>query len=165
MRKIDWLNIEINEKIYKRILVSGIVIILIYLAITFVSFAIPSVYHMDKNTMVDVDGKIKNGVNNLYRGSLRLEISAWAYKQGQGVGTFNNCFILKNQETGKMYKLRSAMKIMPELQFVDGNNCLNCGMETQSIIWGLKDGVYDLYILYQNDNENILVDTQVDVDL
>lgn len=165
MRIINWLNFEINEKNFKRILILGIVFIICYLMITFLSFAIPKIYNMDKNTVIDTEGTVKNGINNLYRGSMRLELSGWAYKEGQDVKSFDNYFVLKNRETEKMYILRAGMKLMPELQNVDGYNCLNCGMESQSIILGLKDGAYDLYILYKNDNENLLVDTGVEVDL
>lgn len=165
LRKIDWLNIEINEKIFKRLLIVGIIIILGYLLMTFLSFAVPRIYHMDKNTTLDTENTVKNGINHLYRGSLRLELSGWAYKEGQAVQSFKNSFVLKNKETEKMYLIKAGMKIMPELQFVDGYECLKCGMESQSIILGLKNGAYDLYILYQNDNENLLVDTGVQVDL
>lgn len=165
LRKINWLKIEIDEKIYKRLLLIGIVVMIAYLLITFLSFAVPRIYHIDKNTVLDTEGTVKNGINHLYRGSLRLELSGWAYKEGQDVQTFKSCYILRNKETEKMYQIRAHMKIMPELQFVDGHQCLNCGIEAQSIILGLKNGVYDLYILYQNDHENLLVDTGVEVDL
>lgn len=165
LRKINWLEIEINEKIYKRLLLFGIIFMVAYLIITFLSFAVPSIYHLDKNTILDTEGSVKNGINKLYRGSLRLELSGWAYKQGQDVKTFNSCFILKNKETEKMYRIKAGMKRMPELQFVDHYNCLQSGIEAQSIILGLKNGVYDLYILYKNDHENLLVDTGVEVDL
>ncbi len=165
MRKIDWLNIKIDEKIYRRLLIIGIAVVAVYLLITFLSFAVPRIYHMDKNTVLDTEGIVKNGVNHLYRGSLRLELSGWAYKQGQDVKTFKSSFVLKNRQTEKMYQIKAGMKMMPELQFVDGHECLNCGIQAQSIILGLKNGMYDLYILYQNDNENLLVDTGVEVDL
>ena len=165
LRKIDWLNFEINEKNYKKILIIGIVIILIYLIITFITFAIPSIYHMEKNTVEDTQGVIKTDVNGLYRGSFKLQISAWAYKEGQDLKTFDNYFILKSKANGKMYKIRAAKKTVPELQFVDGYNCLNCGMEAQSIVLGLQDGDYELYILYKSDNENMLVDTGVNIEL
>lgn len=165
LRKIDWLKIEINERLYKRLLIVGIVLVMAYLIITFLSFAVPRIYHMDKNTVMDTEESVKNGINHLYRGSLRLELSGWAYKQGQDIQTFNCCYILKNQANEKMYQIRASKKMMPELQFVDGHQCLNAGIEAQSIILGLQNGIYDLYILYQNNQENLLVDTGIEVDL
>ncbi len=165
LRKINWLKIEMNEKLYKRLLWIGMIVVIVYLLITFLSFAMPRVYHMDKKTVMDTENAVKCGINHLYRGRLRLELSGWAYKQGQAIGTFNSCYILKNKKTEKMYQIKAGMKIMPELQFIDGYHCLNAGIEAQSIILGLPNGVYDLYILYQNDNENLLVNTGIEVDL
>ena len=165
LRTIDWLKIEINEKLYKRLLIIGIVLVIAYLMITFLSFAVPRIYHMAQNTVMDTEGTVKTGINHLYRGSFRLELSGWAYKPGEDIETFNSCYILKNRANQKMYQIRASKKMMPELQFVDGKQCLNAGIEAQSIILGLQIGMYDLYILYQNNQENLLVDTGIEVDL
>ena len=73
--------------------------------------------------------------------------------------------MLKNQENGRMYILPASMEIKKELQFVDGIDELHCGIHSQSIVLGLKDGNYDLYILYKNDGENLLVKTDVIVEI
>lgn len=165
LRKIDKLDFEIDEKVFKKLLIIGVVFIIIYLTITFFSFAIPRVYRMDKDTVEDVQGTVQTGINILHRGSMRLELSGWAYKQGQSIERFESYFILKNKENGRMYLLNCQMEQMPELQFVDGYHCLNCGLHSQSIVLGLKNGDYDLYILYKNDNENLLVNTDVVVEI
>lgn len=143
----------------------GIAIIIVYLLATFVSFAIPVNYKMDENIVLDNEKMVKNGIINLYRGSLRLEIEGWAYKEGQAVNTFNNSFVLKNREDNKMFILKTGKQMVQELQFVDGYECLNCGMVSNSIVLGFKKGAYDLYILYKNNFENLLVDTGVEVDI
>lgn len=163
MRKIDWLDFEINDKVYKRILIVGIVCIIGYLAITFLDFALPRRYHLGSEIIVDELGSVKNGVDHLSRGTFALQISGWAYKQGQAIESCDSRFILKNRETGKMYQLKTGVKQVPELQFVDGFNCLKCGLVSRSMIIGLKKGKYDLYILYQNDKENLLVNTNTEV--
>lgn len=166
LSNINKLDIEIDEKIFKRLLIVGIVIIISYLGIMFLSFAIPRVYIMDKNTVEDTEGVVENGINILHRGSMRLELSGWAYKKGQSVESFESYFILKSQENGRMYILNAQMEQVPELHFIDSKyNCLNCGMHSQSIVLGLKNGDYDLYILYKNDNENLLVNTDVVVEI
>ncbi len=165
MIKISWLDVEIEGKVYKRVMIAGIVICMIYLLITFMSFALPSVYHLDKNTKVDTEHTVKNGILNLYRGSLRLEISGWAYKEGQAIENFKNSFILKNRENEKMYLLKTGMELVEENQFIDGYECLKSGLKSESIVLGLPNAGYDLYILYQNDGENLLVDTGVEVNL
>lgn len=165
MIKISWLDVEIEGKVYKRVMIAGIVICMIYLLITFMSFALPSVYHLDKNTKVDTEHTVKNGILNLYRGSLRLEISGWAYKEGQAIENFKSSFILKNRENEKMYLLKTGMELVEENQFIDGYECLKSGLKSESIVLGLPNAGYDLYILYQNDGENLLVDTGVEVNL
>ena len=165
MIKISWLDVEIEGKVYKRVMIAGIVICMIYLLITFMSFALPSVYHLDKNTKVDTEHTVKNGILHLYRGSLRLEISGWAYKEGQAIENFKSSFILKNRENEKMYLLKTGMELVEENQFIDGYECLKSGLKSESIVLGLPNAGYDLYILYQNDGENLLVDTGVEVNL
>ena len=116
MRNIDKLDIEIDEKNFKRLLVIGIVIIIAYLIVMFLSFAIPRVYIMDKNVVEDTEGTVKTGINILHRGSMRLELFGWAYKEGQSIERFESYFILKSQENGRMYILNTQMQEVPELQ-------------------------------------------------
>lgn len=165
MIKINWLDWEIEGKIYKRMLILGIGIIVIYLVITFLSFAMPHRYHLPENIALDTQNTVKNGIMSLYKGQHRLEISGWAYKQGQAVKTFNSSFILKNEETEKMYRFKTSKQIIEELHFVDGLDCLNCGLKAQPFFFGMPKGTYELYILYQNDGENLLVDTSQKIDL
>lgn len=165
MIKINWLDWEIEGKIYQRILFLGIGIIVIYLIVTFVSFAMPHRYKMSESTRFDTENSVKNGIMSLYKGKHRLEVSGWAYKQGQAVKTFNSSFVLKNEENEKMYQLKTGMQEIQELQFVDNLNCLNCGLKAQSFCVGMPSGVYHLYILYQNDGEDLLVDTSQKIEL
>lgn len=165
MIKINWLDIEIEGKVYRRILFFGVAIIIIYMFINFVSLAIPRVYHMNKNTVIDTENTVKNGLIDLHRGQFRLKISHWAYKEGQAVETFNSSFILKNKESEKMYLLKTQMDLIEDKHFIDGLDCLKCGLTTESIVLGLPNGVYDLYILYQNDGDDLLANTGVQVNL
>ena len=166
MRKIDWLDFEITEKVYKRILIIGIAIIICYLGVMLLSFAVPRVYNMDKDTVIVQDGSVKIGINSVYRGSLRLKLSGWAYKEGQDVKIFDSSYVLTNTETGQMYLIKAEKAQVPQLQNVDEKyDCSNCGLEAQSIVFGLKNGTYDIYILYQNDNENLLVNTGIQANI
>ena len=158
------IDFEINEKNFKKILNIGIIIIICYFIITIISYALPRIYLLDKNTILD-EHTVKCGINTLYRGKFRLEIQGWAYKDGKPITRSNSCFILKSQETGRMYILQAEMEEMPELQFVDGIDELHSGIHSQSIVLGLKNGNYDLYILYKNDGENLLVNTDTVVEI
>lgn len=159
------IDFEINEKNFRKVLNIGIIIVICYFLITIVSYSLPRIYLLDKNTILDENHSVKCGIDTLYRGSFRLEIQGWAYKDGEPITRSNSCFILKNQETGRMYILRAEMKEMPELQFVNGIDELHSGIHSQSIVLGLKDGNYDLYILYKNNGENLLVNTETVVEI
>lgn len=166
MRKINWLNLEINEKIYQRILFIGIIIIFFYLLITFITFALPKPYKISNNAIIDESNVIKTGINSVYKGRIRLELSGWAYKEGQDIKKFNCSYVLKNIETEKMYLLHSEMKNIPELSNVDGTyDCSNSGLEAKNLTFGIKNGTYDIYILYKNDGENILANTGIQVNI
>ena len=166
MITIEFLDLEINNKIYKRIFAIGIVLIVCYCVFTFFYFSLPCIYNMEKNTIVDENNTIKTGINSIYKGNIRLKIFGWAYKEDQDIQTFNSCYILKNIETGKMYKIRAQMKEIPELQNVDAKYCFSrSGLESQSIVIGMKKGIYDVYILYKNDNENMLVNTGIQANI
>lgn len=166
MVKIEFLNIEIDEKIYKRILIVGIIIILGYLIITFSLFAFPVVYKMDSDTVLDEQNQIKIGISEITRGRLKLKLSGFAYKEGENIKNFNSYYILKNVENGKMYKIKTEMKEIPELNNIDGNfQYSKGGLASESFVIGMKKGVYDLYILYKNNDENLLVSTGLQVNI
>lgn len=113
------LDFEMNEKNFKKVLIVGIIIVICYLMITVVSFALPRIYLLEKNTILDTDGTVKCGIDILYRGRFKLEISGWAYKEGENLERSESYFILKSQETGRMYILQAETEQVPELQFVD----------------------------------------------
>lgn len=158
------IDFEISEKNFKKIMIIGIFIVISYFVLLFTLYAIPRIYLLDKNVVED-NNSVKCGIDNLYRGSFRLEIQGWAYKEGQPIKRANSCFLLKNQETGRMYILPASMDIKKELQFVDGIDELHSGIHSQSIVLGLRDGKYDLFILYRNDGEKLLVKTDVVVEI
>ena len=166
MVKIDFLDIEINEKIYKRILVIGIILIISYLIITFFGFAFPGVYRNDSKTVIDEENKIKTGISEIYRGSLRLRISGFAYKEGESIKSVNSCYVLKNLENGKMYKIKAETKVIPELNSIDDSfDYSKGGLMSECFVIGMKKGVYDLYILYKNNDEDLLVNTSLQVNI
>ena len=137
-----------------------------FILLTMIYLALPRVYKMKDNTILDTEGVVKNGINSVHRGAKRLDIIGWAYKQGQDVKCFKNYFVLENKETGKKYLLNTAMQEIPELERVEEQyDCSNGGMHAQSIVLGIDDGSYELYVLYQSDDENILSDTGIVIEI
>ena len=65
-----------------------------------------------------------------------------------------------------MYILKTTMNIIDQLNNVDETyDCSKCGLDSQILIFGLKKGAYELYILYENDNENLLVNTGINFEI
>ena len=121
-------------------------------------------YHMGVDTKLS-EGEIVQGVV-FEQGSRMLEISGYAYKKGQKIERFDSDFVLKNIETGKMYKMNTTMVKNHDLMSVDGMyDCSNAGMTAKAFISGLKEGIYEICIIYGNDGEDIFSSTGVMVEI
>ena len=54
------------------------------------------------------------------------------------------------------------MKMVEEFFAVDEKyDCRRAGMYAKSLAFGLEKGLYQIFIEYKSDNENILVDTGI----
>lgn len=155
------LDIEIDEAIFKKLIIASLILIFIYGALTVVSYAMLEPYTLETETTVN-DDEIRTGISVLNQGTKKLKIEGWAYKTGQSIEKFNSSFVLKNKETGKMYLIKTAMQTVEELRTVDGvYDCSKAGMSAECIIAGLDNGIYDICILYKNDNENVFAETAI----
>lgn len=159
-------NMEIDNKKYLNILIIGLILIIIYVILFSASFLIPRVYSLSSDTIVDDDNEIKNGISRINVGKKIIELEGWAYKENDDVKTYECYFILKGHDNEKMYILKTINKPVEALRMVDYKyNCLNSGMYTKSLILGIRKGLYDLYILYENNGENILTNTRQIVEI
>lgn len=109
---MEFLNIEINEERFVKILIVSIVFIIAYLAFTMSSLLVFKSYTLGANTSVtaikpennveDVEnGEISARIDLVRHDNKKIEISGWAFIEGQKLKTFNCSYVLKNQETGK----------------------------------------------------------------
>lgn len=155
------LDIEIDEAMFKKLLIASLILIFIYGTLTVISYSMLEPYSLGTETTVN-DEEIKTGISVLNQGTKRLQIKGWAYKEGQSIQKFNSSFVLKNRETGKMYLIKTAMETVEELRTVEGvYDCSKAGMSADCLIAGLEKGIYDICILYRNDNENIFAETAI----
>ena len=106
---MDFLDIEINEKLFTKILIWSIIFIIIYLAFTMSSLLIFKSYTLGPNTSVNDEG-INTHIDILEHDSKKIEIAGWAYSEDEPIGIVNCNYVLKNQETGKMYLMRTQME-------------------------------------------------------
>ena len=156
---MKFLDLEINEEIYKRLVIGSIIVIFVYVIFVLISFSMIKPYKLEKNTIVSTED-FKTEINLVHQGRLRLEIKGWAYKEGQSIETFESYFVLRNRQTNKMHMMKTGMEIVEELKMVDElYDYSMSGLHAQSFLLGLRKGVYDICILYKNNSESILIET------
>lgn len=158
---MDFLDIEITEKRYIKILIVLIILVIIYLALTMSSLLIFKSYSLGPNTSVN-DELINMHIDMLDAKGKKIEIAGWAYKEGDKITTVNANYVLKHQETGKMYLMRTKMEENINLEDPDVKLA---GLHAQCLLFGIPSGRYDICVLYQNAEEDILANTGIYVDL
>ncbi len=157
---MNFLDIEINEKLFIKILICLVAIVIVFLAITMSSLLVFKSYTLGPNTtVVDEEGVINTHIDLFETDGKKIEIAGWAYKEGlKEMGTVNANYVLKNQETGKMYLMRTQME---ENINIEEEGLKLSGLHAQCLRFGLPKGMYDIYVLYQNDGEDILAFTLI----
>ena len=158
---MDFLDIEINEKLFTKILIWSIIFIIIYLAFTMSSLLIFKSYTLGPNTSVNDEG-INTHIDILEHDSKKIEIAGWAYSEDEPIGIVNCNYVLKNQETGKMYLMRTQME---ENINIKEEEHKMAGIHAQCLLFGIPKGTYEIYVLYQNDSKDILSSTLISVEL
>ena len=108
------------------------------------------------------DDEINTHIDVLEPKGKKIEIAGWAYKEGDEISTVNANYVLKHQETGKMYLMRTKME--PNINLEDPE-IKQAGLHAQCLLFGIPSGRYDICVLYQNGEEDILANTSIYVDL
>lgn len=158
---MDFLDIEINEKLFIKILIVSIVAVTLFLALTMSSLLIFKSYKLGPNTSTNDEG-INTHIDLLETSNKKIEISGWAYKEGEAIEKVNCNYVLKNQETGKMYLMKTKME---ENINIEEEEHKMAGLHAQCLLFGIPKGMYDIYVLYQNDSEDILSFTLISVEI
>lgn len=157
------LDLEVNQKNYIKILVFCIVIVLVILAIYYISLLTYKPFTLEEGTSIaDINEQNMNvHIDILERQGKKVEIAGWAYKENEKIKTINSNYVLKNQETGKMYILRTRYEEninVPEEYKISG-------LHSRFVLGNLSNGRYDIYVLYKNNDNNILAKTGVYLDV
>lgn len=158
---MKFLDIEMSETILKKIIVFFVIICFVFIACTMSSLLVFKSYTIGENTSIN-DEDIRTHIDLLAHDNKKIEITGWAYKEGQEIKTCNSHFVLKHQETGKMYLMRTQMEKNESIKDI---GCQLGGLHAQCLLLGMKKGVYDIYVLYQNDGEDILSFTLISVEI
>lgn len=157
------LDLEVNQKGYIKILCFCILIVLLILVMYYVSLLTYKPFTLENDTVVaDINKENMNvHIDILEKQGNKVEIAGWAYKEEEKIKTINSNYVLKNQETGKMYILRTRHEDninVPEKYKISG-------LHSRFILGNLESGRYDIYVLYKNNNNNILAKTGVYLDV
>lgn len=157
------LDLEVNQKNYIKVLCACILIVLIILICYYVSLLTYKPFTLDENTSVaDINEQdMSVHIDILERQGKKVEIAGWAYKENEKIKTINSSYVLKNQETDEMYILRTRHEEninVPEEYKISG-------LHSRFILGNLANGRYDIYVLYKNNDNNILAKTGVYLDV
>lgn len=172
---MGFLDMEINKSLYIKILIAFIVLVIVYLALTMSSLLICKSYTLGPNTEV-ISINPENNVEYVENGEISahidliehekngktIEISGWAFREGAELNSINSSYVLKHQETGKMYLMRTQME--ENINLVEENH-KKAGLHARSLVFGMPKGAYDIYVLYHNDGEDILAFTLISFEL
>ena len=157
---MDFFNKEINEEICIKYLITIFAFIILVMMLSAYEMLIPKRFNRDIK-ISDSDEYVVN-IENLNSSRTKLSISGYAFKGSDAIERYNSYYILKNEQTGKMYKLKTKMEQRGNFK---GTGVEFSGMHSQAITIFMKKGKYDLYIWYDNNDENVLLktDTQVQI--
>jgi hypothetical protein len=156
------IDAEIEEKFFKKMVFIGTAIIILVLIIVFANFAWIRNYKVPKDMETQNDDRVEYKIESISTGRKYIEITGWAYKKGQNIGYFNNRFVIRNEETGKYKVLNTEMQNKDEFFSIDEKyDCRRAGMYAKGSSFGVKKGLYQIFIEYKNDGENILFDTGI----
>ncbi len=152
---------EIDKKSYVKVLVISVIAVLLLLVIYYISMLTIWPYELEDDTHVTINDNLVVHIDVLEREGSKQLIAGYAYVNGQEIKTVDSTYVLKNKETGKMYKTRCKREVNPNIS----KEYQRAGMRTRFFTNGLKSGRYDIYVLYKNNDLNILANTGIYIDI
>lgn len=157
------LDVEVNQKNYIKILSVCIIAVVAILIFYYASLLTYKNYTLEEDTIIaNINEEEMNvHIDILEPQGIMGEIAGWAYKENEKIKTIDCNYVLKNSETGKLYKLRTRHEEninVPKEYSISG-------IHTRFITKGLAKGRYEIYVLYKNNNNNILANTGVHLDI
>ena len=154
---MKFLDIEIDEKLFKKLIIAVIVFIIVYMAFTMSSLLIFKTYKISDTTSLN-DENIRTHIDVLEPHGKKLEIAGYAYKDGEEIKSVNSSYVIKHKDTGKMYRMRTQMESNHNVKDIGYEFA---GLHAQCLLIGIPKGEYQIYVLYRNNNEDILADTLI----
>lgn len=158
----ELLDVEVNEKIFKNLVIVAMIIIILILIAVFLNYGIMWNYKVPDDITTKNNGEVEYKIESISTGRKYIEITGWAYKTGQNIGYFDNRIVIRNEETHKYKVMSTKMQIVEEFFSIDDQyDCRRAGLYAKGIAIGLEEGLYQIFIEYKSDGENILVETGI----
>lgn len=158
---MDFLDIEVNEKMFYRILIISIIVIIFYLSLSMASILFFKSYKLGPNTTVSNED-INTHIDVLEVSHKKIEIAGWAYKEEEPIEVVDSSYVIRNQETGKMYLMKTKMEENINLK---GTDMEMAGIHAQCLLIGIPKGKYDIYVLLKDKDKETLANTLISVDI
>lgn len=157
----SFIDSKINEKNCIKYLIGILAFIIIVIIFSAYEMLIPKSFNTDlKPIEFSENSDYVVNIENISKSKVKLSISGYAFKGPDAIEIFNSYYILKNKETGKMYKLKTKMEQRGNFK---GTGVEFSGMHSQAITLFMQKGNYELYIWYDNNNENKLLNTGLEI--
>lgn len=116
-------------------------------------------YDLDNNT-------IQFYIDDINIKGNALSIFGWAFKIGEDIKLYKSNYVLYDEMEDKYIKLNTKMVIRPEVaeKLEINNDIKHCGMHSMVDIKNFdKNHTYKLYILYENNNNKLLKNTDKEI--
>lgn len=154
------LDFEFNEKNTIKCLIVVAIIILLILAISIWEALIPKRFNKDVE-LVESDNYVVE-VDLLDKSSIKLVVSGLAYNGPVPIERYHQFYVLKNVENGKSYILKTKMESREKLK---NTGAEFSGMHSQALTVFIPKGKYDLLVYYDTNSENIMLNTNKQVEI
>lgn len=157
------LELEVNQKSYIKILCVCTIVVVMILAIYYISLLSYKPFEIEEETIIaDIGEKnMSVHIDSMDYENGKGEIVGWAYKENENIKTINCSYVLKNIENEDMYILRTRheenLNVPEEYQV--------SGIHTRFIAKKMPKGRYDVYVIYKNNNNNIFAKTGIYIDI
>ena len=166
---MKFLELEINKENYIKILCLCIFLVILILIAYYMNLMIPKKFVLDESTKIASFEEEENLIVHidilapleLAPKDNKVEIAGYAYLKDDEVFTVDCSYVLKNKDSGEMYLLKTRHEKnvnVPEVYPY-------AGMHTRFMIYGIKNGNYEICVLYRNNKNDILKSTGINIEI
>jgi len=164
IKLLEWRQLKM--RIMNNIILVSVIIffLLVTIGSPFIIYKNFSTIHYFTIQQIESTGEIYYNIDNFQVGDF-INIRGWAFKEGEDIEKNNIHIVLKSRNSVKGSIIKTEMVVRKDVSdfYKAGNKYDNSGFVSRVKAKKLRDGNYDIYILYRNDDLNILEKTKYSV--